>query len=521
MRALVYLLATRIKNTLLSYIKKPASLIFTLLMIGLIVMLVVNGHGTPQDAREMPELIAIVFALYGFVFYTTTYNGIGKGASLFSMADVNVLFTSGISPRRILLYGLIQRMGTSLFVGFFILYQYSWMNNLYGVNLGFLLMVMLGYGVCIFCGQLTAMVIYALTAGSERGKRVAKGMLIGALGLAACYVLVSMYLSELSPLAALVAGINSVPALCLPVSGWMTAMVSAFTRGQYLIMALMPVVTVGYIALMVALVMRAQTDYYEDVLKSTEVSFSAITAKKEGKLQEALPENIKLGKTGLGRGSGAQAFAVKQEIENRRGRRFLLDTMTLTFLLMNLAYAFFTRELGLISLFAFSTFMQIFNVSQGRWLRELLMPYIYMVPESPFKKLLANLTEQFRAIALEAVLLYIPAAFMLGLTPVEAVVAILARVSFGLLFLSGNMLVERLFSGLTIKPLVMTIFFLTMILLLAPSISAAAVVSVTMPNFLTENLRLLLPMVVVNIPLSLLLFFGCRNVLSYAELNNA
>ena len=48
--------------------------------------------------------------------------------------------------------------------------------------------------------------------------------------------------------------------------------------------------------LFVLIIFKLNADYYEDVLASTEVSFSAITAKKEGRVAEAAPRKVKIGR---------------------------------------------------------------------------------------------------------------------------------------------------------------------------------------------------------------------------------
>lgn len=96
-------------------------------------------------------------------------------------------------------------------------------------------------------------------------------------------------------------------------------------------------------------------------------------------------------------------------MENRRARVFLLDTTSLVFVGVILFFSFFMRDGGLVSVFAFATYMQIFSVSMGRWLRELTLPYVYLVPAGAFQKLLAICRETFLKICVEAVLVFLPA----------------------------------------------------------------------------------------------------------------
>ena len=63
--------------------------------------------------------------------------------------------------------------GTAIITGVFILFQYGWMHGSYGVNIVGMVVILLGYSLVLFTGQLTAMTIYCLTSGSDKKRRVA------------------------------------------------------------------------------------------------------------------------------------------------------------------------------------------------------------------------------------------------------------------------------------------------------------------------------------------------------------
>lgn len=264
--------------------------------------------------------------------------------------------------------------------------------------------------------------------------------------------------------------------------------------------------------------MKGHPDFYEDVLQSAEVTHSAITARREGQLAEAAPANVKLGKTGLGKGFGADAFYYKHRIENRRSRIFVLSVASLFWAVCTIIFAFAMRSSGIAPVFVFSTYMQIFSVAMGRLNKELSKPYVYLVPEPPFKKLLQCLREMLPSAAVEAVVIFVPVALIVKLGPVDTLLCIAARISFTMLFTAGNILVERWMSGLG-KAFTTLLYMVTMLLLSAPGAALAIVLS---PGFgvIGENAAILLSLIVCNIPVALLVFYLCRNMLQYAELNN-
>lgn len=524
MTALWYLLRTRIKNRLVSMLKSPGSLIGIVVMLALVVFLVATtgqNELVVEELRDISELHAGIWAVLTLIFVLNVKNGLGKGQSLFTMPDVNLLFTSPVSNRRILIYGLVQQMGTSLLAGLFLIYQYGWMRNLYGVGMGFILFLVLAYAATVFCAQLTAMVVYVYTSGHEKRKKAVMWTLVAVCVAAVGYVLYHALIGQQDLIGSIVSATNGLPLALFPVSGWLTQFVVGATGGNWVLAIAMAAVVVVYIAGMTRWMTSTQADYYEDVLQATERTFSAITSAKQGKAAEALPENIRVGKEGLRAGHGASAFYYKLRLESRRARVFILDPMSLIMLAMALVFAFFMRNMGgIYAAFIFATYLQFFTVSTGRWVRELLLPYVYLVPDSAFKKLLYCLMDTFQRQAVEAILMAVGMFFILGLTPLEAICFAIARLSFGILFTAGLLLVERLFSGVRAKWLVMIVMILCELLLAVPGIALAIWVSIQWPGFLTENLRLLLLPAVANIPVALLAIFASRNMLKTAELNN-
>ena len=271
-------------------------------------------------------------------------------------------------------------------------------------------------------------------------------------------------------------------------------------------------------AVLLGLILTCKNNYYEDVLSTAETAQSAVTAQKEGQLNEVVPKNVKVGKTGLGKGWGASAIYHKHRVENRRSGVFLFSNMSLIFMAVIIGCSFFMRDAGLVGIFAFATYMQLFSVALGRFNRELIKPYIYLIPEPPLKKLLYAIKESLLTDALEAVVLFLILGVIVGASPVETVCCMVARVSFALLFTAGNVCVERVFGMVRSKTLIFLFYFLVLLLMAIPGIVAAVVCAIWVPAW--EVAAGLLAMTVVNAAIAVLVLWLCRNLLQYAELNS-
>lgn len=523
MKGLSYLFITRIKNSLKELVRHPSKLILYIFCLAMLVFVFftsrLEGIETSQ-LRDMAELRAMVLALYTFIFILTTFQGLSSGGTFYSMADVNLLFSTPISPRRILTYGIVRQMGTSLLVGFFIFFQYGWMHQQYGLDLPGILIIVLGYGATMFVSNLTAIAIYSFTSTSEGRQKILRLILEGVCVAAVGYVVLPLFWDHSHILETLVARMDSPVLRLFPVSGWAASFTDYLMMGQWAFAMIGLALLLGFSVLVFLLLSQGKCEFYEDVLQATEVSAAAITAKKEGKLDGASlnPRHVKLGKTGLSKGRGASAFFYKHLLESRRGRVFLLDKMTLLFAVCTVVFAFFIRDAGLLPIFVFAAYMQVFSISFGQWARELTMPYVYLSPAPAFKKLVMICAQSIFQMLLESTLIFVVAGIMAQASIWDIVGCIIARVSMGLLFLAANILLERLVGSAVNKTITMMLYFLAVIILIIPGAVAAIVLGVMLQ--LPVMLPSFLVLTVCNTAIAALIGFLCRDVLNYAELNN-
>ena len=139
--------------------------------------------GAPND-----QLGAIIVGYFALMFLMTVNSGFSTGMSIFKMPDVNFLFAGPFRPVRVLFHGMLNQMGTALIMATVILFQYGWMHGSYGVGLGGLLAVLLGYGLAVFTGQVTAMAIYCLSSGRPKVRRALRAVYVLVAAAWALYV---------------------------------------------------------------------------------------------------------------------------------------------------------------------------------------------------------------------------------------------------------------------------------------------------------------------------------------------
>ena len=521
--SLVYLLSRRLKNNVKALVRSPVRLIYTLLMVALFGFVIFTGNFTDvhsPELRSSNELLLIISAFFTFMFLIVAYNGFNDGASIFKLADVNLLFAAPFTPRRVLFYGLIQQLSSSLMLGFFIFFQYSWLKTSYGVEVWGLFVLLGGYALILFCAQLASMIIYSLSTSGKTSKIVAKCVFYGLVSILAAWLVTLVIQFRDNIFEALPVAAASPILRFFPVSGWLGSAVVGVITGDFSLALPGIILAVLGISACIAVVFIIRPDFYEDAINTAEKVQSQKADAAAGKLRDWSPKRVKIKTSGLGGGFGASAFFYKHKLENRRSRVLLVDKSSLIFAGVTILYSFAMRKSGLVSVLGFSVYMQIFSVALGRFVKELVKPYIFLVPEPAMKKLLWNLRESLGSFAVDAIITAIPSGLILGLGVLEILAFFLVRMSFSLLLLAANLACEHVFGSVTTKALIMTFYFLTVLLMAAPGIALAVFLGVTGAILLSLEFTICLALTFVNIPITLLVLFLCRDILDYAQLNS-
>ena len=524
MSILFSLIGLKLRNQLKSFARSPGKIILSAIMIGAFALVVWSGgmqRAGISALRDRAELFTIIAGLYIVMFLMLAYTGLARGATFFTMPDVNLLFPAPVEPFKVLIYGLTQQLVISLTIGFFLLYQYSWMHGMYNVAIPELLIILLGYALTVFTSQVAAMVMFAAASVSDARRKAVR---FGSICVAALFFVQPVYYLARSAIAgdsimiALPLAFSGMSLRLFPFAGWLASFVRELLEGHASAWLWLLLVTVGTAALVLILRVMRQ-DYYEDVLQGTERAFQAKQRAKEGN-----PMMMNEGGANASRvrgeisGIGARVFFSKHRLEDRRASRFLMNLSAWIEVLVTVAFGVFMRfDGGWIGALSFGVYMQLLLSTNARWVRELNAPYVYLVPDPPFQKLIWCLMQSFLRTAAQSVLIWIPLGFVLKLSIPLTILLILLRCVLGVLFISGNLLVTQLWSNVVPKWLEMTLFFLIEFALLLPGLAAAIVFHVMGWYVASPDISSAALLVAVEAPLALGVLYACRNVLARAQ----
>ena len=442
MGALSYLVAMQTKNRFLKFVRSPGKVIYAVVLFFAAVMSFVSSDlPSHSQLRDVRELYVILLAFYTFAFINIAKNGFMGGGSLFSLADINLLFTSPVRNTSVLLYAMLQQLGRSLFVGVILLLQFNNVNNYYGVGYGEFLLMVLFYGITVFFSQLVSVMIYTLCNGNEKRTAVVKTLCYLVVGLFAVCGIVGSYDSGTFTIESAVECFSNDLFLLFPVSGYFVMILQGIMQKKIAFVAVGAVLVILLIVIFAFVVTLRKFDFYEDVLSSAQVNSNT------GSVDTNVPpdKKVKVGKTGFTKGWGSSVIYEKNKKENRRASVFYIDTFTVVLAVVNAIMAFTMDSLW--GIFAAQIYFVLFSVGSGRWLKELKNPYIYMIPEKSSIKLFYMLKEQLPAYLVQSIVVTVPMSLIIKLSFSEAFGMVLARFGFCWLFTGVNVAMKNIFSS--------------------------------------------------------------------------
>lgn len=481
MSSIIYLLVTSAKNSIISIIKKPSKLIIYIFLFVMIGFMIYASLLPKQNTNSLLDIYYLKGIFLGFILLfsvLTISKGMESGDTFFDMSDVNMLFVSPISPKKVLIYGVIRLAKTAFLASFFFLLQIQNLKNIFNVGFDGVLIILLTYVLCMVLTQIISLLIYSLTNGKPKRKQFVK--LIGViLVLPALILFLTKYISTNNFGQSLIEVLKTPYVNLLPVAGWGATAALETISGNFINAFLYYgiIVATGVFAIVILTV--SNSDYYEDVLCATETNYEKKRALSEGNINAATKTNRKIivSNTGLS-GYGASAIFGKHMRESLRENRLFIFSPQIYSMLLSVVVIIIilNKQANIFIILSSICAMQIKMISFSRGLKELYMPYIYLIPEKSFSKILWGNAENIFRILCDAILLFAISGFYLKENILIIIMSILTYTLFSLMLISINYFSIRL-TEINISSVIMTpLFLFSVMLVMLPGIICAMVV---------------------------------------------
>ena len=519
MKATAYLLITSLKNRLLALKKKPAMLIFYLVCIVAVGgMLIAYSFIEPEETQKFAD-IRVIYAVVAGLAMLFTYIGIASGLStggtLFTMSDVTLLFVAPVSTKRVLIYGLIKQMGSTLVAAVFIFFQIPNLKMNFDMDSWTIANLFVIYALVVFFSQLISMAIYIFSNGNDGRKKLVKGIVYAAVALLAVAVFLE-YKNVNNVFTALLNVVDSTAFGFVPIIGWSIMFVKAGVEVNVL-MYIVAIVLFVVVGVAVVIIMTAGTaDYYEDVLLSTEVVFNTQQKAKDGQhvgVINTKKMKIKEKDTGIRHGDGASVLFWRHMLEMKRSSKIPFIGMYTVIAAVGagiMAYLDNSVAMGYVVL-GILVYIQFFLVAMGKLSVELIRPYIYLIPQSPLKKLIyASMTSVVKPF-IDGIIIFGVMAIIRQGGFVEAFFQMIAYGASGMIFVSFTIICQKFLGGQPSKVLSAFIGIGIFIVMIIPGVVASVVAAMLLPEALT--CICLLPYILLCVLWALLSFLLCRNLL--------
>ncbi len=435
MGAIGYLYRRTLINNVKRALRKPVTYVY-IAIIAFYLFFIPFGLGDMVTELGMASAGGMASVLTLFAFWLIPGNLIAytkRRGLAYKNSDVHFLFASPTSPKRVLMYAYIKTLPVLILLNIFVTFCGAMLFDVPVWKLIIYFLFSFGAENILECS------VMLLLYGTERlNEKQRKWIVWAAYGLMGIFVVIGfcMYLREGLSMQTVSHFLHSDAVQLVPVAGWYIAVLHLIFMGATTVNVLG---TVLYICLFVMVViaafkMKCTGAFYEDAIKFAEDYEEALQKQKQGSAVMVIGKKKKFGKASVRwKGTGAKALFYRQLLEYKKSRFFIFDFTTLLSLVVGIGIPWlYLREGGfdevtpyIIPLVgAYLLFM--FSTINGKWAKELKSPYTYLIPAEPFSKLVNATAMQNIHGLINGILLTIPGAIVMKLSPWTAILCIVA-----------------------------------------------------------------------------------------------
>lgn len=411
-----------------------------------------NRKNVPIEINDAVVPVVLgVFALFlgAFVFFTL-FSALNKLSYTFSMGDVNLLFPSPLQPERILFWSMLKKIPGSLAKTVLpVLFLTPTILNL-GLRPQGVFFVYLSFVSLALLLSPLAFLVFLISVRYQKGRWAVSVLMCSMVWLVGSWIW--QVRGDLSILN-LMTGYQAGGVWHFPVLGWILRVAYAAFYGVRLdtYIALLGIgLTLGIVNFAVFVLAK---DYYEDVLDRAAKIEEALSLKRSGRrpqLSDAFAKIRSKRKIAvMGTYAESKAFLFKQIINYRStGFNEYFGFLTPLALLAGVGIGYLVSQKGGDSaglLFTFNgaiAYILILTSTTSPVNSELAMPYIYVLPGTFYKKVLALNALPMVRFAINVLLLNLSYTFMVkGDEKVWVTAIILSLIMVSTYFVLGNSLI--------------------------------------------------------------------------------
>ncbi|NLN41092.1 MAG: hypothetical protein GX160_03730 [Clostridiales bacterium] len=489
MSALVYIIRKSFKNNIKGLLRKPAALIGYIVFASLFILPSIFAKPDQQSATiavDMDIARSIFMAYTLFLFVISSMSSL-NGASFFRMADVNLLFTAPIKAGYILIYGFVKQLATSFTIMLFIGLQYPNWKRTFGLIDGAGWVLMIAYMLLVIVTSLVGMVIYAYSSKNPKRQYWIKWVVYALLIFFIAPIVVKAIATG-NILKSALEWFSSDYLKHIPIIGWFSEILMGVYTGinkeilVYIILNLL-IALASFIR-----IYRMDTEFYENVIAGAELSELAFEAAKKGQAAHSKTNIMRKYRKVDAKFTleGGMAIFQRQILERRKKGFWLLPTRTIIFTIGAVIAAVSTPVDGIelmLGILGVAAYLMLIMDMVAVWERDISYHYIYLIPETPFKKMLASTLAEVINMFIEGILIFGIVGMILKVDLAIVLSSMFAYASLGTVFIYSDLVVRRMFGKIHggILRIFFRIFLLILIIIFA--VTPAVIVAYMTGNY--------------------------------------
>lgn len=435
MKALIYLTKRSFINNLRRAVTKPTTLIaliFAILYGGFVIFtLGIMAIGVHIDSSKGLLAILTVWSIYEIFGNFLSYSS--RKGIIFRPGHAHFVFTAPIDPKLVLISS-------------------AWMNYLFSIVLWILIGIgsltvfripILSAALIILAGCVLELafevsVMIFLYTNDSVSEKLMKGIRTGIkVFLIVCALAVVLYFRKngLTPESAWTL-LDMRGLLMIPVFGWQIAVYRLILLGPTTLNVICSILYLIMVAFSVTAAVRMKCDggYYEEAAKFADDYADLKKRQKNGEMVFGLggkKRSFRRVREKIA-GNGAKAIFYRQLLEYKKEKFFFFDKITLISIILAFVFSYSlgdtATDSGMAQLFLLGVVAYVAFIMSGylgKWESELKSPYLFLVPDTPLRKMwYATLMEHIKAF-INGCIICIPIGIFWHINPFEIIFCIL------------------------------------------------------------------------------------------------
>ena len=438
MRALIYLTKRSLMNNLKKAVHKPSTLIALIFAI-VYGIFIVFSLGTLAVTIRMDSVRGLLIILTAWSIYATLGNFMAYSSRkgiIFKPGHAHFVFTAPISPKLVLLNSAWMNYLVSAVL--WIVFAIGGLTVFRVAPWKVLLFFLTG---CVMELALEVAIMVFLYTNDHLPEKLMKGIrfAIKAFLIGFTLLIVLYFRKNGMSVESASAFIDWKVLQMIPVIGWQIAVYRLILLGPTVLNIVCSILYLAVVAVSVIAAVRMKCDggYYEDAAKFADDYADIKNRQKNGEMVFSLSGKKRSFRRVREKisGRGAQAIFHRQLLEYKKERFFFFDKFTLVAIVIAFVFSYGLSdaavESGAGQLFLLGVVAYVSLVMSGylgKWENELKNPYLFLVPDTPLRKMwYATLTEHIKAF-INACIICIPIGIFWHVPVIEIIFCILIYV---------------------------------------------------------------------------------------------